>query len=89
MKGGSIVKHLKSLAKRCTYLVLWLDCDREGENICFEVMDVVLPHLRNSRRKQVYRAKFSSLTPNDLRKAIREDNLVDPNENESNSVDAR
>lgn len=86
-KGGSIIKHLQNEANGCTYLVLWLDCDREGENICFEVIDIVKPILRKTTYQQIYRAKFSSLTPADLRKAMSE--LGTPNLNEALSVDAR
>jgi len=84
-----VVKHLKSEAKGCTYLVLWLDCDREGENICFEVISIVKDKLQPARRQQIYRAKFSSLTEVDLRRACKEENLGAPNRNESLAVDAR
>lgn len=81
-------KHFQDESKGCTYLVLWLDCDREGENICFEVMQNVVPNLKKlPGEQQVWRAKFSSLAPVDLKKAM--NNLGSPNEEQARSVDAR
>jgi DNA topoisomerase-3 len=77
--------HLKAESKGISHLILWLDCDREGENICFEVIRNVKASLPNPMN--VWRAKFSSLVPSDLLKAY--DGLGWPNENEALSVDAR
>lgn len=75
-------------AKECEYLILWLDCDKEGENICYEVMNSVLPTMKNVYSNRVtYRAKFSAITEKDIKYAMA--NLIQPNENEAKSVDAR
>ncbi|KAL8120958.1 hypothetical protein AgCh_017940 [Apium graveolens] len=80
-----IRKHLNQEARGCGNLVLWLDCDREGENICFEVIDCTGFHPTNGR--QIFRARFSSVTEKDIKKAM--NNLVAPNRDEALAVDAR
>jgi DNA topoisomerase-3 len=57
---------LQFQSKGLDYLVLWLDCDKEGENICFEVLDVVGKNIPRSKRQRVFRAKFSSIAQKDL-----------------------
>jgi len=69
-------------------LILWLDNDREGENICFEVVDNVKEHLRKMDTDNIFRVKFSSLVKEDLVYAFNNINSG-PNLNESRSVDAR
>lgn len=86
-KGG-IMKHLEREARGMDKLVLWMDCDREGENICFEVIRIVHGVMNKASKGQhIFRAKFSAVTVKDIEKAM--NNLVSPNENESKSVDAR
>eukprot|EP00941_MAST-03F_sp_MAST-3F-sp1_P006461 g6461.t1 len=80
---------LQELARGCDHLVLWLDCDREGENICFEVIDIVQPRMNSLRGgpQQIWRAKFSAVTKQDIERAMK--SLEEPNENESLAVDCR
>ncbi|KAG5490206.1 hypothetical protein JKF63_00325 [Porcisia hertigi] len=79
-----VKKNLEALASRADSLILWLDCDREGENICFEVMQVVQS---KQPRVQVKRAHFSALTARDLLNAVH--NLKVPDKRLSDAVEAR
>lgn len=81
---SGIEKTLRSEAKKSQHLILWLDCDREGENIAFEVIQVCKE--ANSRLR-IHRAKFSAFIPREIHGSM--ENLVAPDENMSNAVDAR
>merc|ERR1711892_958358 len=78
-----IASHLKHESRDADELVLWLDCDREGENICFEVIQCC----RNINKRNIKRAHFSAITDTDIKAAM--NNLGEPNELESLCVDAR
>jgi DNA topoisomerase-3 len=64
--------------------VLWLDCDREGEGIAFEVIEVCQ---RSNDRLSLKRAKFSATTVRDIQNAMR--TLAEPNKLLSDAVQAR
>jgi DNA topoisomerase-3 len=76
------------VSANCDFIVLWLDCDKEGENICFEVLDICKKNIPRSRIQRVYRAKFSSIANKDIVAAF-EGLKSEPNYNEAISVDAR
>eukprot|EP01069_Polyplicarium_translucidae_P013251 Polyplicarium_translucidae@DN855_c0_g1_i1.p1 len=79
-----VAANLKALAPECSKLVLWLDCDREGENIAMEVAEIC----RSANpRMEVARATFSALTKRDLETACNRLGLV--NQQLSDAVDVR
>ena len=71
-----LIANLKTLAKTCQTIILWLDCNREGEAIAFEVLQVcqeVNPHI------EVFRAHFSARTNRDINHAIKTLKPLNPN----------
>ncbi|XP_053391111.1 DNA topoisomerase 3-alpha-like [Mercenaria mercenaria] len=79
-----IKRTLEREVRGAQFLVIWTDCDREGENIGFEVIQVckaVKPNI------QVYRAKFSEITPPAIARACQ--NLIQPDKKTSDAVDVR
>ena len=85
---GSVCKHLQEVTKGADFMVLWMDCDREGENINFEVLDTCMYLMQGSNPyDRVYRAHFSAINPSDIMKAYNA--LGKPDKCQSMSVDAR
>jgi DNA topoisomerase III len=81
---GDLLKNLERLAHGKSELVLWLDCDREGEAIAFEVIDVIR---QVNPRIAISRARFAAVTRADVLRAY--ENLVEPNQREADAVNYR
>ena len=82
--GLKIKQTLEIESRKAHKLVIWTDCDREGENIGQEIVDVaqsVKPNI------DVYRARFSEMTQRSIAHAA--NNLVRLDKNLSDAVDAR
>ncbi|XP_041978680.1 DNA topoisomerase 3-alpha [Aricia agestis] len=79
-----IKRTLEREIRSCQGLIIWTDCDREGENIGFEIIEVCTAIKNNLR---IFRAKFSEITAVSARRALH--NLEQPNKNISDAVDVR
>ncbi|CAN8003268.1 unnamed protein product, partial [Ixodes hexagonus] len=84
-KNYEMIKQtLENEVRYCNILVIWTDCDREGENIGFQIISVcrrVKPGVR------VYRARFSEITPQAVARACQ--NLADPDPKLNAAVEVR
>lgn len=80
----AVVSNLREISKGVSTLVLWLDCDREGEAIAFDVLDVCTAVAKSLR---VYRAHFSTVTAEDIALAL--ENVTGPDEKLASAVMVR
>ncbi|KAL5961638.1 DNA topoisomerase 3-alpha [Taenia solium] len=80
----SIMRTLEREIRNCSRLIIWTDCDREGENIGMEVVEVCQ---RIKSSIHISRARFSEITPVAITRAV--NNLATLDERVSQAVDAR
>ena len=80
----ALARQLQQEARGAAWLYLWLDCDREGENIASEVVALCT---QTNARLRLARPRFSSLVPADILRAFDAPGALDTNA--ARAVDAR
>ncbi|RWS28419.1 DNA topoisomerase 3-alpha-like protein [Leptotrombidium deliense] len=80
----NIKKTLEREARNCSALIIWTDCDREGESIGFQIIKVCKAI---NRTMDVFRAKFSEITSTSIFRAV--NHLERPDKRLAEAVDVR
>jgi DNA topoisomerase-3 len=83
---NDVANNLQIEARSSQMLLIWTDCDREGEHIGSEIVAVCKKSNSNIR---VLRAKFSSVSERDVKNAIKFSNLVPLDFLQAKAVEAR
>ncbi|KAK1826241.1 DNA topoisomerase [Podospora conica] len=80
----AVAQNIETEARRARYLVIWTDCDREGEHIGGEIRDAAI---KGNRNLEVKRARFSNIERAHILSAARQ--LVALDERQVDAVSAR
>ncbi|KAH7722269.1 DNA topoisomerase family protein [Aphelenchoides avenae] len=87
--NSAVHDFLRDEARGCDFVVLFLDCDLPGENICFQVTDVIEDSIGvpsgGDVMDRTFRAHYS--TVNDIEQAMMK--LKKPNKDYSDAVEAK
>lgn len=63
-----VAENLRVEARKCQILVIWTDCDREGEYIGSEIAQICS---QANPRIEIFRARYSALTTAELNRSLR------------------
>ena len=72
-----VVKNLQNEGRDATHLMIWTDCDREGECIGWEVVQAILKANPRIHSDSIYRAVFSHLEPSHIVRAANQPRRLD------------
>ncbi|CAX42976.1 DNA topoisomerase III, putative [Candida dubliniensis CD36] len=67
----AVHENIAKEARNADKLMIWTDCDREGEYIGFEIMNAAKKYNRNLELNNIWRAKFSHLERNHIIRAAK------------------
>jgi DNA topoisomerase-3 len=60
---ASVAQNIKQESRRASKVFIWTDCDREGEHIGWEIVQVAKEGNRQLRERDIVRASFNNIDP--------------------------
>ena len=79
----NLQKNLEEQSYKANKVIIWTDCDREGEHIAQQIYNII----KSKNNIEIKRARFNAISRNDVTRAL--ENLVNININEADAVDCR